>query len=253
MKDDDIAAYLTAAAWADGPISDTEQDLVGNLLFSLGLEREQARELLESWEFKAPSPPDLASLTDRQQAIALLRALLVLSYSDGHFGLEELPYLTKVLDKFKVSTEELVQLRLQAHYYLDPEAEAIPIPEDLIEAGRWEEIEALAKATKDELRRACERKIREELHTASEDSLLLMLYRGRSFDVAEARTEFEKRRAALVERHGDVSDTELLQSQLVVMTLAKWERLYAERCASCELGAPGRKATLCPRCNEDYL
>jgi hypothetical protein len=253
MKDEDIAAYLTAAAWADGPISDGERDLVENLLFSLGLERDQAKELLRGWEFKAPIPPDLAGLKDRAQGMALLRALLVLSYSDGHFGIEELPYLTKVLDKFKVPTEELVQLRLQAQYYLDPEGLIIVNQPALVEAGRWDDVETDARDAKARLRVAAERKIREELKSANHESLLVMLYRGRSFDCNEARAEFEKRRADLIERHGAMPDDSLLQAQIALASMAKWDRLYADRCASCGLAAPGRKGSLCPRCNEDYL
>lgn len=253
MNNTELAAYLAAAAWADGPMSDSEGDLVENLLYSLGLERAEATELLKEWEFKAPPAPDLASLQEREQGTALLRALLVLSYSDGHFGIEELPYLTKVLDKFKISTSELVQLRLQAQYYLDPEGPIIDSPPQLIEQGRWPEVEQAARESRSRLRAACERKIREELKTASEDSLLVMLYRGRSFDRQEAAAEFEKRRADLAERHGALSDPELLQAQIALVTMAKWDRLYADRCASCGLAAPGRRGSLCPRCNEDYV
>lgn len=253
MNNTELAAYLAAAAWADGPMSDTEGDLVENLLYSLGLERAEATELLKAWEFKAPPPPDLGNLKERSQGVALLRALLVLSYSDGHFGIEELPYLTKVLDKFKISTEELVQLRLQAQYYLDPEAPIIMSPQALVEAGRWEEVEVAAREARTQLRASCEAKIRQELKTASEDSLLVMLYRGRSFDPLEARAEFEKRRADLMERHGAKPDSELLQAQIALVTMAKWDRLYSERCASCGLAAPGRRGSVCPRCSEDYV
>lgn len=253
MKDDELAAYLTAAAWADGPISDDERALVETLLFHLGLEREQASDLLEEWEFKAPPAPDLFSLTDRAQAIALLRALLVLSYCDGHFGMDELPYLTKVLDKFKVTSDELSQLRLQAQFYLDPEAEIIVSDPGLVQAGRWDEVEKAAVRNKTELRVAAEQKVAQDLQAANQDSLLLTLYRGRSFDPAEARSEFEKRRSDFAERHGALPDDELLRRQIALVTMAKWDRLYAERCASCGLGAPGRKGSLCPRCNEDYV
>jgi hypothetical protein len=252
MRDEDVAAYLTAAAWADGPISDGERDLVENLLFGLGLERQEARDLLKEWEFKAPAPPDLVSLQDRGQAVALLRALLILSYFDGHFGVDELPYLTKILDKFKISTEEVVQLRLQAHFYLDPEAPDVEVDHGLIEAGLWEQVETVARATKARLRGATEQKVREELKGASHDSLLVTLYRGRCFDRQEATAEFDKRREDLIERHGSMPDDSLLQAQITLATLAKWDRLYAERCASCQLAAPGRKGSLCPRCHEDY-
>jgi uncharacterized tellurite resistance protein B-like protein len=252
MEDEHIAAYLAAAAWADGPISDSERALVENLLFNLGLERGEAAELLKQWEFKAPTPPDLSTLTDRAQGIALLRALLVVSYSDGHFGMEELPYLTKVLDKFKVSSEELMQLRLQAQYYLDPEAPNIEVTMDLVQAERWPEVEAQAREERARLRAALEHKMREELMSASLDSLLVMLYRGRSFDVEEARTEFEKRRGDLIERHGAMHDDGLLRAQIMLATLARWDRLYADGCRSCGLAAPGRKGSLCPSCSEDY-
>lgn len=252
MRNEDVAAYVAAAAWADGPISDDERALVENLLFSLGLERREAAELLRGWEFKAPAPPDLSSLTDRAQGIALLRALLVLSYSDGHFSMDELPYLTKILDKFKVSTDELNQLRLQAQYYLEPEAPPIEVSRPLVDAGRWDAVEAQARESRAELRSATERKIRQELSTASLDSLLVMLYRGRAFDLNEATLEFEKRRGDLIERHGAMHDDRLLQTQIALVTLAKWDRLYADRCASCGLAAPGRKGSLCPRCSEDY-
>ena len=253
MKNDELAAYLAAAAWADGPMSDSEGDLVENLLFGLGLERAEAAEHLKAWEFKAPPAPGLSNLTDRAQGISLLRALLVLSYSDGHFGIEELPYLTKVLDKFKVSTEELVQLRLQAQYYLDPEGPGLEYPQGLVEAGNWEGLEDAAREARARIRVACERKICEELKTASDDSLLVMLYRGRSFDLAEARAEFEKRRLDLIERHGAMHDNNLLQTQVALVTMAKWDRLYVDRCTSCGLAAPGRRGTVCPRCSEDYV
>lgn len=252
MTNHDLAAYLTAAAWADGPITDSERCLVENLLFNLGLERGEANDLLDNWEFKAPSPPSLQSLSDRSQAVALLRALLVVSYSDGHFGMEELPYLTKILDRFKVSTEEMRQLRLQAQYYLDPSSDPVAVPEDLIAGQRWDELAEFARQHQARLRQLQEAKIRQELQAAQRDSLLVMLYRGRSFDIAEAAAEFAKRQEDLRERHGPLPDNELLQAQLTLMTLAKWDRLYAERCSNCQLAAPGRKGDPCPRCQEDY-
>jgi hypothetical protein len=253
MADQDLAAYLASAAWADGPMSDAERDLLENLLFSLGLEREGARERLKAWEFKAPESADLSGLTDRGQAVALLRALLVLSYSDGHFGIEELPYLSKILDKFKISTEELVQLRLQAQFSLDPEAPQVEVDPALVSAERWDAVEEAARTARQALRQEAEGRVKEQLREATLDSLKVMLYRGRAFDLAEAKAEFEKRRGDLIERHGSMYDDGLLQAQLALFTMARWDRLYAERCASCGLAAPGRKGTLCPRCNEDYV
>ena len=253
MTDQDTAAYLAAAAWADGPMTDGESALLENLLFSLGLERDAAREKLSSWAYKAPEPPDLSTLQDRTRGIAVLRALLVLSYSDGHFGIEELPYLTKILDKFKVPTEELVQLRLQAQLYLDPEALDVELDPTLTAAGNWEAVEESARAVRVQLRQQTEAKIREQLKEATLDSLLVSLYRGRAFDLAEAKAEFEKRRGDLIERHGSMHDDGLLRAQLLLFTMARWDRLYAERCAACGLAAPGRKGAMCPRCSEDYL
>ena len=252
MKNFELAAYLSAAAWADGPVTASEQTLVENLLFSLGLERDEAKEFLKAWEFKAPDSPDISGLTERAQAIGLLRALLILSYSDGHFGIEELPYLSKILDKFKVTSVELSQLRLQARYYLDPEAHNIESDPSLIEAGRWEEVEASAQSAKTRLRDEASRRIAEELQSADDASLLLSLYRGRDFDLEQAKAEFEKRRGDLIERHGPKYDSGLLQAQVLLTTMAKWDRLYADRCAGCGLKAPGRKGDLCPRCGEDY-
>ncbi len=252
MTKEDIAAYLTAAAWADGPISETESRLVENLLYGLGHERDEAHDRLRLWQYKAPAAPDLASLRDREQAIALLRALLVLSYSDGHFGIEELPYLSKILDKFKVSTEELVQLRLQGRYYLDPEAAALEIPEEYVVGGDWDQVAEAARQERTLMRAEAERRIREELSSATMATLLLILYRGRSYDLKDAEAEFEKRRGDLIERHGARHDEALLQAQIGLLTLAKWDRLYAERCAACGLEAPGLKGSLCPRCKEDY-
>lgn len=252
MNNSELAAYLSAAAWADGPVTDSEQNLVENLLFSLGLERDEAKGLLKQWEFKAPESPDLSALSDRGQGIGLLRALLILSYSDGHFGIEELPYLSKILDRFKVSSEELMQLRLQARYYLDPETHNVEIDPVLVEGGRWTEVESSAQAVKTRLREEARRRIADELMMADETTLLLSLYRGRDFDPDYARAEFEKRREDLIERHGPKYDSQLLQAQILVMTMAKWDRLYADRCAGCGLNAPGRKGDLCPRCGEEY-
>ena len=252
MNNSEMAAYLSAAAWADGPVTDSEQALLENLLFSLGVERDEAKELLKQWEFKAPGSPDLSKLTDRAQGVSLLRALLILSYSDNHFGIEELPYLSKILDRFKISSDELVQLRIQAHYYLDPEAHNIPIDQALVNGARWAEVEASAVASKERLREEARDRISEELKSADDTTLLLSLYRGRDFNPEEAKVEFEKRRDDLLERHGPKYDSQLLQAQILVTTLAKWERLYADRCASCALNAPGRKGDLCPRCGEEY-
>lgn len=253
MTHDDVAAYLAAAAWADGPITEGESRLVENLLYGLGHDRDEAQEQLAAWRQRAPGAPDLGSLVDRAQAVALLRALLVLSYSDGHFGIEELPFLSKILDKFKVSSAELQQLRLQARYYLDPEAPAVELPEAYILEGDWEKVSEAAAAERALMRKDAERRIREELKTATEESLLLILYRGRSYDVAEARAEFEKRRGDLLERHGACHDDGLLQAQILLLSLGKWDRLYSERCVACGLTAPARKGSLCPRCMEDYL
>ncbi len=253
MNHTDLAGYLSAAAWADGPVTDGEQALLENLLFSLGVERDEARALLKAWEFKAPEAPSLTTLSERAQGIALLRALLILSYSDGHFGIEELPYLSKILDRFKVSSEELLQLRLQAQYYLDPEALNVEIDPTLVDANDWEQVETTAKAAKVRLREEAGVKIATELTEADESSLLLILYRGRDFNLAFARAEFEKRRDDLIERHGPKYDSGLLQAQVGLATLAKWDRLYAERCSHCGLAAPGRKGDLCPKCGEDYV
>ncbi len=253
MNHTDLAAYLSAAAWADGPVTDNEQTLVENLLFSMGMERDEAQTVLKTWEFKAPEAPSLATLTDRTQGIALLRSLLILSYSDGHFGIEELPYLSKILDRFKVSSEELVQLRIQAQFYLDPETYVVENDQALVESGAWEQLERLAQAQKVKLREEAGQRVASELTQADETTLLLILYRGRDFDLDTARAEFEKRRDDLIERHGPKYDSGLLQAQVCLTTLAKWDRLYADRCQSCNLTAPGRKGDLCPRCGEDYL
>jgi uncharacterized tellurite resistance protein B-like protein len=252
VKNEDLAAYLAAAAWADGPMSESECSLVENLLYCLGLERTAAADMLKGWEFKAPTPPDLASLTDRGQGVALLRALLILSYSDGHFGMEELPYLTKILDKFKIPTDELVQLRLQAQFYLEPEAPEIPSTAPGMSVGDWSLVESSARESRSQLRARTEHQVRETLKTASLDSLVLILYRGRSYDLVQAHAEFEKRRADLLDRHGAMHDDRLLQTQITLVTMAKWDRLYSDRCSGCGLAAPGRKGSPCPRCGEDY-
>ncbi len=252
MNDKDLTSYLAAAAWADGPITGAEQDLAENLLFGLGLERDDAECHFEEWKFKAPPAPDLTSLTDRDQALALLRALLTLSYSDGHFGLEELPYLTRILDKFKVTSEELKQLRLQACYYLDPDAQMVNVPSELVEAGRWDDVEQAASQAKSELRAETENKIRKDLLAASFETLQLVLHRGRSYDLAEAGAEFARRRESMLERFGAMTDEQLLQAQIMLIATAKWERQYQLSCSECDLAAVGRRGDVCPRCGEDY-
>lgn len=249
MDPHQLTAILCTTAWADGPPNPKERMLIADLLFALGLDREEANHQLEQWELSKLAPEPLGPSLNRQVVLDLLRAQLAIAYSDETFSLDELPHLRRTLDAYQVSSQELTELRLQARSFLPPLATTIVVDPGFITSQNWPQVESAAQQNYNIKRDHFLTQTHEDLKDASDDTLLVMLYRGRSFDRDLALQEFAQRREALILRHGALPDRELLLTQLKLYLTASWERAYSPQCGSCQLQAPQLKNTTCYRCS----
>ena len=118
MELQEVVNYLAAAAAADAPIDGRERDLMDHLLQDFGATHSEASKLISALPDPFNLKPTIETLESRDIGLKLLRALLVISYCDGTFDAEELPFLEPLVDKFQVRAEELKRLKQQALYLL---------------------------------------------------------------------------------------------------------------------------------------
>ena len=248
----EIGQYLIATAWADGELDGREQDKLRRLLVQFDISNDEVKSLMDQWSQTPPPTPSL-ELDDRDEALALLSALLVISYSDGEFSSTELPFLAPLVDKFQVTGDELQQMKLQALYYLRLEPESLTLPHGLIKEGNWPAVEETLQATYQQAFDAHVDKTRAEIDFAEADTLYLAINVGfPSFDTSDSRARFKENQEELSRLHNTTDELTLLKAEAEKHLVERWQSFYLSRCRSCKLEAPGKRRDPCPRCGEEY-
>lgn len=248
----ELVHYLGAVAASDGPIDGREKDLMRHLLRDFGASFQEAADLVASLPEPFPGGATLASLQDRQVALNLLRALLVISYCDGCFEREEMPYLTPIVEGFAVSGAELTRQKQQALYYLKLSPPSIPVPAELVSQGQWEAVGRAAKEAYQRLRDDYFNRFQVELKSADEETCYLAMSVGPpSFDISHTKDRFLQSNPDL--SHLDEEDSlHLMRDEAERQLRSQWDSAYVDRCNFCFLEAPGKRRDLCPRCQAEY-
>ena len=190
MKLIDIANYLAATAAADGPICGREKDLMRHLLKDFGADSQSAEKIVAELSGVVPNSA-LKTPRDASVAVKLLRGLLVISYSDGSFEKEELPYLRHLVDSFNIQAQQLNTLKLQAHYYLGQDPPSISIPTELLTEENWEGACGFAHERYELFRTDFYRKVKDDLLTADTETCYIAMSVGPpTFDTEHTRDRF---------------------------------------------------------------
>lgn len=252
MEISETLNYLAAVAASDGPIDGKERDLMKYLLQDFGADSRQAKDLVKSLSQPFTGTATLDTLQSRDVALKLLRALLVISYCDGSFDQEELPFLAPIVERFSVTGPELSRAKLQALYYLKLDAPSVVIPPELIQAEQWDAVCQLAHQQYDTFRKDFQRRFEQELKTADEETCYLAMAVGPpSFDTEHTKNRF-------LQSHPDFFHLEenealtLLRDEAERKLRNQWDAAYTSRCNACYLEAPGKRRDLCPRCKAEY-
>lgn len=252
MHSEALGQYLIATAWADGEMDGREQDKLRRLMTQFEIPDETVKALMSQWSKESPPLPEL-DLEDRDEALALLSALLVISYSDGEFSNTELPLLLPIVEKFQVTGPELQQMKLQALYYLKLDPESLPVPSKPVSEGDWPAVEEAMQATYQQSFDAHVDKTRSEIAMAEPETLYLAIHVGfPSFDTSDSRTRFQQNKSELAEFHKIDDELQLLRAEAEKQLIERWQSFYLSRCRSCKLEAPGKRRDPCPRCGEEY-
>lgn len=248
----EIVRHLAAAAAADAPIDGRERDLMRHLLRDFGATHAQSESLVDSLPQQFAAPTTTANLHSRSDALKLLRGLLVISYSDGTFDQEELPFLAPIVDAFSITKEELTRARLQALLYLRLEPSSIELPFDLIESEHWEAATEFAHRRYQELRQAFQSNIQRDLNVADAETCYLAMAVGApSFDTSYTKERFLQSHPDFF-HSDDLQGLQMLRDEAQNQLLKQWEAAYVSRCNFCYLEAPGKRRDLCPRCKGEY-
>src|SRR5690606_31778290 len=109
MDLNELTIYLAAAAASDEPIDGREKDLMRHLLRDFGADHEQAQALVAGLPEPFHLQANLSTLSSREVALDLVRALLVISYCDGSFEEEEGRFLTPLIERFSLTGPELTK------------------------------------------------------------------------------------------------------------------------------------------------
>ncbi len=247
-----VFSYLAAAAISDGPLAGKEKELLRLLIRDFGADFSQAQQCLDQADELARIPVDLALITSREEAWKLVRALLVISYCDGSFDAEELPYLSALVDRFGFSAQELQRAKQQALYFLRPEFPPIEIPGVLIQSQNWNAVAQAAKQNLDFLRKEYFHRFQSDLSTADEEACYLAMDAGPpSFDTEHTKARFLQGNPDFF--HADEDEAlRILRDRAEFELRKKWEVSYLPHCGSCYLEAPGRRRDPCPRCQKEY-
>lgn len=252
MELDELVLYLGAVAAADAPIDGREKDLMRHLLRDFGATQDQAEHLVAALPQPFQANITLNSLQSRDTALKLVRAMLVISYCDGSFDPEEVPFLLPVVDRFSVSPDELSRLKQHAFYFLRLSPPSIVIPPDLISSGNWSEVQKHAREQFELYQETYYQRFHQDLKNADEETCYLaMAFGAPSFDTKPTRDRF-------LESHPDYllmedgSAIHFLRDEAEKKLRSQWESFYAGRCNSCYLEAPGKLRDPCPRCQAEY-
>lgn len=248
MIDQTLANYLCAVATSDGPMDGRETDLLHRLLPDFGVDPGDARTLVAG----STGESTLEGIDSRDMGLALLRASLVISYCDGHFDNEELPFLTPIVDKFQVSGAELGEAKLQALYYLRLEPHSLQVPQNLIQQEQWDAVADAAQAQYRVMRGEYLNRVRADLDNAAAETCYLAMNVGPpSFDTSHSKERFQESNPDHF--HMDENQAILaLRDAAERSLMARWESAYKSNCRHCNLDAPGRRRDLCPRCQGEY-
>ncbi|HIB67361.1 MAG TPA: hypothetical protein EYO33_20215 [Phycisphaerales bacterium] len=252
MELQEVVNYLAAAAAADAPIDGRERDLMDHLLQDFGATHNEASKLISALPEPFNLTPTIHSLESRENGLKLLRALLVISYCDGTFDAEELPFLEPLVDKFQVRADELRRLKQQALYFLGLRAPSIEIPQELIASGDWDKVCEVAQTQYKNYLRDYQRRFEQELDSADEETCYMALNVGPpTFDTTHARNRFLQGNPDFLHLD-DAAGLQMLRDNAEKRLRDRWEAAYSGRCNFCYLEAPGRRRDPCPRCGKEY-
>lgn len=252
MELQQILDYLAGAAAADGPIDGKERDLLQHLLRDFGADYSQAKSLVDSMTKIPFKPPSLQSLSSREEALKLLRALLVIAYCDGSFDPEEVPFITPLVDQFQLSPSELNNAKQQALFFIRHDFPSIRIPPELVQSEDWDKVCQVAQQHYEFYRKEFYKKFQDDLDSADEESCYLAMAVGPpTFDTEHTRNRFLQLNPDFCHMD-DAEALSLLRDQAESQLRKQWEATYVDRCSFCYLQAPGKRRDPCPRCKGEY-
>ncbi|MBI3926167.1 MAG: TerB family tellurite resistance protein [Armatimonadetes bacterium] len=100
---------LLQLAWADGEMTEAEQDTMADILARLGYDPEEVAAEPEH-EQQAPAAALEAVLPDRQSRLRALKDLVDVAFADQDLSLEEFDYLEKLASRLALQREDLMSL-----------------------------------------------------------------------------------------------------------------------------------------------
>jgi uncharacterized tellurite resistance protein B-like protein len=252
MDLDELIIYLGAVAASDNPIDGREKDLLRHLLRDFGANQDQAEHLVAALPVPFQAQVTLNSLNSRDKALKLLRAMLVISYCDGSFDPEEVPFLTPVVDRFSITPPELSRLKQHAMYFLRLAPPSITVPPETVQSENWPEVQRIAQEQFNLYRKTFYDRFRAELQGADAETCYLAMAVGApTFDTKHVRDRF-------LESHPDFfmmedeASLKFLRDETEKKMRSQWDAAYSSRCNSCYLEAPGKRRDSCPRCSAEY-
>ena len=252
MNLDEMITYLGAVAASDGPINGREKDLLRHLAKDFGASHSQADELVAALPEPFQAQVTLGSLQSRETALKLLRAMLVISYSDGSFDQEEVPFLTPVVDRFSITPPELSRIKLQAMYFLRLTPPSIALPQEIVQAENWPEVERVATEQFDLYRKTFFDRFHDEIKDADAETCYLAMAAGPpTFDTEHVENRFLQSHPDFC-MLDDEAALDFLRDEAEKKMRSQWDAAYTSRCNSCYLEAPGKRRDPCPRCNAEY-
>lgn len=252
MQTETIFSYLAAAALSDGPLEGKERDLLLHLIRDFGANMQQAQAMVSEVEAYAGRATNLSELESKPVAWKVLRALLVISYCDGSFDREEVPFLANLVDRFGFSASELNRAKQQALYFLRPEFPSVQFPAEAVQAQAWKRVCESAQEHVEYLRQEYFRQFQSDLAGADAETCYIAMSVGPpSFDTEHTESRFLQANPDFM--HADDSEAlQMLRDHAEFELRKRWEAAYTANCGSCFLEAPGRRRDSCPRCQREY-
>jgi uncharacterized tellurite resistance protein B-like protein len=115
----EIVKALVEMAWADGEVSPEESALLVKCLQEAGADPDDVNELSrllaqpgnETTVEQAHLDP---SQLDHDKRLGVMRALLIMSFMDGHVSFAEYAQIERVQNKLAISDDEMEALRTEA-------------------------------------------------------------------------------------------------------------------------------------------
>lgn len=111
-----IVKSLVKMAWADGNISPEERSLLIKVLAEAGADPNDVSQLDDLLSEGAGDevPHFDASDLDEDKRLGVMRALLIMSFMDGHVSFAEFTQIEKMQKELEISDEQLETLRTEA-------------------------------------------------------------------------------------------------------------------------------------------